>query len=549
MSNRLSLLSTNTHILSIQDAARAFTVTKGLAFAPNGCTDIFEKPHHRHAPNCATACEDLVQVFGSAATFQNCLALPTISLLAGTDALSQEDRALTTSFGLGQGSGVADVPANVVEPIVNCLTGYVDWCRHDPTCAEGDVAGLADSCVTSRLSTTGNASFLIGDEGTGVQQCIERLCATITAPVSTDIAGVGLYASYVMQAGIVLIAFIALQWWDFGLYYTSLLAYLPRHGYVEARRRAQRIHYKQIKHQERLIVALVEFQKTQCFFMLAIQIAAIVVIHRGLLGASNLEQIYIDTYVLTELAVGGMLPITFILFGLRTVGHRSLYLLVLSLVVWVLSAATWYLSSQADPTRNLSALVPAARFPNCGLASPSSSCLNYNVINPWFANSFNLHLGSVLYFSIVVLAFLFLDSYELHQRQGFKDLWATMGRWLKGIEGIAMSQTVLNVSSRVGLTSFKEWRQFLFGLVSLAVVVYYVAFFVVYLDKLRDFLKRSNFELAVGSVLNFSSWGFGQIVALTIWLPPLCEYVKLEVGMIPPSPSLVTSIKLENILI
>ena len=112
-----------------------------------------------------------------------------------------------------------------------------------------------------------------------------------------------------------------------------------------------------------------------------------------------------------------------------------------------------------------------------------------------------------------------------------------------------MSQMVLNVSSRVGLTSFKEWRQFLFGLVSLAVVLYYVAFFVVYLDKLRDFVKRSNFELAVGSVLNFSSWGFGRIVALTIWLPPLCEYVKLEVGMISPSPSLVTSIKFENILI
>lgn len=549
MSNRLSLISTNTHILGIQDAARAFIVTEGLAFAPNGCIDIFEKPDHRQAPNCATACKDLVQVFGSAATFQNCLALPTISLLAGTDVLSQEDRALTTSFGLGQGSGVADVPGNVVEPIVNCLTGYVDWCRQDPTCAEGDVAGLAESCVASRLSTTGNASFLIGDAGTGVQQCIERLCATITAPVNTDIAGVGVYVSYFIEAGIVLIASIALKWWDFGLYYTSLLAYLPRHGYVEARRRAQRIHYGQIKHQERLIVALVEFQKTQCFFMLAIQIAAIVVIHRGLLGASNLEQIYIDTYVLTELAVGGMLPITFILFELRTVGHRSLYLLVLSLVVWVLSAATWYLSSQTDPTRNLSALVPAASFPNCGLASPSSNCLNYNVKNPWFANSFNLHLGSVLYFSIVILAFLFLDRHELHQRQGFKVLWASLGRWLKGIEGIAISQTVLNVSSRVSLTSFKKWRQFLFGLASLAIFLYYVAFFVVYLDKLRDLVMRSNFELAFGSVLNFSSWGFGQIVALTIWLPALCEYVKLEVGMIPPSPSLVTSIKFENTLI
>ena len=240
--------------------------------------------------------------------------------------------------------------------------------------------------------------------------------------------------------------------------------------------------------------------------MLAIQIAAIVVIRKGLLGASNLEQIHIDTYVLTELAVGGMLPITFILFELRTVGHRSLYLLALSLVVWVLSAATWYLSSQAAPTWNSSALVPAASFPNCGRASPLSSCLNYSVTNPWFANSFNLHLGSVLYFSIVVLAFLFLDSYELHQRQGFKDRWATMGRWLKGIEGIAMSQTVINVSSRVGLTSFKNWRQLLFELVSLAVVVYYVAFVVVYLDKLRNLVMRSNFELAVGSVLNFSNW-------------------------------------------
>ncbi|KAI9843917.1 MAG: hypothetical protein M1838_002413 [Thelocarpon superellum] len=301
MTNQLSLIPSTTPLLSIQDAAQAFTQKNGTGLVLGGCAKIVTHDDRMQPPpNCTTTCEDLSEVFSSAATFQNCLALPTISNLGRTGALSRDDLALMKTFGLDEGFGAVDVAASVVEPIVDCLVGYVSWCQSDSVCAEGDTKALSDACAPSRLAKSSNSSFLSDDTHSGIANCIDSLCATIVAPVNTDIAGVGVYVSYLMQAGLVLVAFLALKWWDSGLYYTCLVARLARQGYVEAQRRALRTEARHLQHKERLIVALVEFQKAQCFFMLAVQIAALVVLHDGLLAASNLEQIFIDTKSIEE---------------------------------------------------------------------------------------------------------------------------------------------------------------------------------------------------------------------------------------------------------
>ena len=50
-------------------------------------------------------------------------------------------------------------------------------------------------------------------------------------------------------------------------------------GPQEAIQIAKKTQHKYFKHQETMVEGLVEFQKAQCFFMLAIQITALAVEH------------------------------------------------------------------------------------------------------------------------------------------------------------------------------------------------------------------------------------------------------------------------------
>ena len=145
-----------------------------------------------------------------------------------------------------------------------------------------------------------------------------------------------------MQAGIALLAFLSLGFWGFGLYYLRFVSSLWHHGFQEAKRRAKVIHERNIKHKEKVIEGLIEFHKAQCFFMLAIQVAALAARHGRLLDRSSLQQINNDNAFINVLATGGYLPVTFVLYVLRTVGHKSWYTLFLSACTIAVSAATLF---------------------------------------------------------------------------------------------------------------------------------------------------------------------------------------------------------------
>ena len=64
---------------------------------------------------------------------------------------------------------------------------------------------------------------------------------------------------------------------------------------------------------ERLIHALEDFLKAQCFFTMANNIAAIKIKTRGGLEPQSLQEIYLNYHFLTEVAISGYLPVTFVL--------------------------------------------------------------------------------------------------------------------------------------------------------------------------------------------------------------------------------------------
>lgn len=77
---------------------------------------------------------------------------------------------------------------------------------------------------------------------------------------------------------------------------------------------------------EALTTAVADFQKAQCFFMLATNIAGLVTQTRGGLQPQSFQSVY-NTYIsIRIIAVGGSLPVT---FTLLTLHKRSWYLLTL----------------------------------------------------------------------------------------------------------------------------------------------------------------------------------------------------------------------------
>ena len=72
-------------------------------------------------------------------------------------------------------------------------------------------------------------------------------------------------------------------------------------------------------------------------------------------------------------------------------------------------------------------------------------------------------------------------------------------------------------------------------LISAAVVSMYLLFFCLYIYWFAVFIKDLEWFAYNGVAVN--SWSFGQVVAITVWAEPLCEYFHLELRELPAIPN------------
>ena len=232
--------------------------------------------------------------------------------------------------------------------------------------------------------------------------------------------------------GIALLAFImALPWISTAYYisvgalalqyanskettYTTLNERL-RYGIASAKKRKKGLGERRREHPEALTSALVEFQKAQCFFMLATNIAGIKVQDEGGLDPTSLQQLY-NTYIfIKSIAIGGYLPITFTLFTLHMLDKLSWYLLVLSASSIGVAIATLTMKGTFNPNledlKSISELYNSTTGPtSCGSHTITAQC--YSAI-PYDYSAFNeINTGdgadAILIFCLVTFAILIL---------------------------------------------------------------------------------------------------------------------------------------------
>lgn len=278
-----------------------------------------------------------------------------------------------------------------------------------------------------------------------------------------------MYISYWIQIGLALLSFILVVWWNWGIYYIYLGAFLLPYGYNKAQEVAQKIRSdSKNKHLPSLTGALAEFQKAQCFFMLAINIAALVNRNNGGLQPISLQQLY-NTYILIKcVSISGYLPVTFTLFTLHLVDVVSWYLLILSIVTVLVSMTTLFVIGNFSPSQKNMNYLSQQAFGQEAQGRGPESCGTNNLLVYCYSpiggaydfDSTNPASGaySILAFCLVVLMLL-----VAHQYHTFKDQsTGQLKPWLSRVLSAFFRECNLNLRRiqfglalmSIGLTSY-----------------------------------------------------------------------------------------------
>ena len=378
--------------------------------------------------DCTASCQNETMMFGSLDTLHNCMVYPTVADLYARNNLS--DKSLPDHYNIQKAKVNSTLYTNITTKVQRCL---IDYCNEIPGCTEG----LEYWNTNSKFDSPGNLTSTFYLYSTDESYSRFDLCAYIPGSFNPDIGGIGVrlssagideicllmseqvYVSYWIQTGLALLSFVLVVWWNWGIYYICLVAlFLPR-GYSKAEKAAQRIRNKsRNKHLPSLTGALAEFQKAQCFFMLAINVAALVNRNRGGFEPSNLQQLYTTYLLIKSISISGYLPVTFTLFTLHLVDVVSWYLLILSVVTVFVSTGTLFVIGNFSPSQDdlnyLSKQASSGGPDSCGTKNPIVYC--YRPIDQYDSTDPASGAYSILAFCLVVLILLVAHQYHV-----FKD--------------------------------------------------------------------------------------------------------------------------------
>lgn len=336
-----------------------------------------------------------------------------------------------------------------------------------------------------------------------------------------------------MQNGIAVVAWAFLRLFDFWLYY-ALLVFFLLVDRNQAYERAERIRRTNLRYRiPNLISALIEFQKAQCFFMIAVQIAAIIIARKGGFGAQTLQQLSNSYSAITLLAICGYLPVVVTLVNLHGAGKSSWYLMVLSTITVVVSGVTLFTTRKFNPAAGDVAHLynVTGHWASCGFHDPTTWCLDRQKVDPF---SYPGGTGHAFIFCLIVLAFLFLDKLRTLPLIR-KRLWGSGGLSSSTTKS-HRQQTLTQEStlSRLSSVPYMYNRQIsmnkkrLSNLLYGCVWVLFVLFHCRLLHLLFEWLDQSP------GLIGPSTWTFGQIVGFTVWVPSLFQYLYLETCKPPP---------------
>lgn len=241
------------------------------------------------------------------------------------------------------------------------------------------------------------------------------------------------------------------------------------------------------RHEQAIISALVEFHKAQCFFAISIQIAALVFLH-GLDSISSFS----DAFALLPISTIGYGPVAFVLWILSKYDKVSLYLCILSQCSWALSTVVFWKGHSFNNYATNE--VQDIAIPSCGRSpNPLVACTNSGDLTGimWNLNATYYAWWPLCSFYII---YILLCQFFSSQPRALSRLQHFL-RNAHSHNGIVLEIGCFCLWASMFATTYGAWSHY------------------------------------IGQgYIDTSTWGFGQIVAITVWLPTLAELLWLEMS-------------------
>lgn len=329
------------------------------------------------------------------------------------------------------------------------------------------------------------------------------------------------------------------------------------HGYAQASKIASSVQKKARERAlPRLTAALVEFQKAQCYFMIAVQIAAVATVPEGRSKPASLQQLYNNWEAVRAISISGILPITFTLLCLQYAGKSSWYLNLLSTITFCVSATSLFETEAFSPKLNDMTTLQGQKsdLSECGNHDPTVYCLSrYFDYTDLGSDS-----GVVIFaYSLLILILLYIPllktrisrsfqrfKMRLRQLEAFgivvpllDTTKAVFGRVFKKVYTRSLIDRVIwrpdaprwviklkELSDAGSLKVRNDWQAIAVQIFYLTAWAFYFFYFSIFIKNLKLFLDND--------MINFD-WSFGQIVGITVWAEPLVEYAYLEISECP----------------
>ncbi|KAK3645104.1 hypothetical protein LTR56_002678 [Elasticomyces elasticus] len=205
-----------------------------------------------------------------------------------------------------------------------------------------------------------------------------NLCDRIDASLNPDLAGVGMIIAYLIQSSILLAA------WTVGSLTTSVTAIVvgTRLLFKWPNKVIARINQRRIRRSRQaaaLYSTLVEFQKTQAFFILAVVTACLLAVRNAAyLQVNSWQQLWNNFFFFNNVALSGCYPVVLSLLMIRKTTNLSPYILAVSLCCVTVSTALWINTARNTPRQDHVTFAGSGTYnlPECGGAYPTQSCLN-----------------------------------------------------------------------------------------------------------------------------------------------------------------------------
>ena len=271
--------------------------------------------------------------------------------------------------------------------------------------------------------------------------------------------------------------------------------------------------------------ATVEFHKAQCFFILAIELAANMGVIEGTskdsTTSTTLQGLYANYRLLAIVSISGFVPVTFTLLVPHRAGIHSWYLVILSNCALVLSTVTMFKVgdfkiSSAD-WHTLMDTNAAGQYPTCGNKDLTAFCFrgsdttltSIKAFGSGYIDGPNL----LLIFTCIILALINLDHLGLQRTSKYERFVRWLLTWLDTFLR-RIHKRKDHRSAQHLLAMSKDCLYFLIWVLYVTLIV---------------FSMQTLWPYSLTWLSPEKSWTFGQIVAVTVWAGPLLEFVKLLV--------------------